>query len=298
MKIGYFADGPWSHNALKLMVKDKDVSIQFIVPRRNSNDHILKALGEKYNIDILDNIYVNSDKFYEKAKEYNCDLFVSMSYNQIFHWRIANLPPLGTINCHAGKLPFYRGRNILNWALINDEEDFGITVHYIDDKIDTGDIILQYVFPITDEDNYATLLDKSYEECASILYDAIKIIKKGNVKRIDQYSIHPVGSYFGMRQEGDEIIDWNQSSREVFNFIRSICYPGPKARTFCHNTEIFINKAALVPHAISYKCINGMITGITSRGYYVKTRDSIVEIYEVEASSKLKIGDRLQCKHC
>ena len=62
-----------------------------------------------------------------------------------------NMPPLKTINCHAGKLPFYRGRNILNWVLINDEREFGITVHYVDEGIDTGDIILQRVFPITDK---------------------------------------------------------------------------------------------------------------------------------------------------
>jgi methionyl-tRNA formyltransferase len=65
-----------------------------------------------------------------------------MSFNQIFKSEIINLPRLKTINCHAGKLPFYRSRNILNWVLINDEKEFGITVHYVDEGIDTGDIIL------------------------------------------------------------------------------------------------------------------------------------------------------------
>lgn len=66
------------------------------------------------------------------------------------------------INCHAGKSPLYRGRNILNRALINDEKEFGITVHYVDEGIDTGDIILQRVYEITDEENYATLLDRAH----------------------------------------------------------------------------------------------------------------------------------------
>ena len=73
-----------------------------------------------------------------------------MSFNQIFRKDIINLTPIGIINCHAGKLPFYRGRNILNWVLINDEKEFGITVHFVDEGIDTGDIILQKTFPITD----------------------------------------------------------------------------------------------------------------------------------------------------
>ena len=69
------------------------------------------------------------------------------------------MPKYGAINCHAGKLPDYRGRNILNWALINDEKEFGITVHFIDEGIDTGDIILQESFEIKDSDNYKSLLD-------------------------------------------------------------------------------------------------------------------------------------------
>ena len=80
-----------------------------------------------------------------------------MSFNQIFKREMIDLPKYGTINCHAGKLPFYRGRNILNWALINDEKEFGITVHYMDEGIDTGDIIVQRTYPIGEEDDYGIL---------------------------------------------------------------------------------------------------------------------------------------------
>jgi methionyl-tRNA formyltransferase len=96
---------------------------------------------KKYNIDYLKYENINSKNFIERIKTYFCDLFVSMSFNQIFKDEIINLTPLRIINCHAGKLPFYRGRNILNWVLINDEKEFGITVHYVDEGIDTGDFI-------------------------------------------------------------------------------------------------------------------------------------------------------------
>src|SRR5436190_6827675 len=158
MKIGYFADGPWSHNAFELIAADSSLDIRFIVPRKDSQDGVLSAHAKQHRIDYLENVSVNSADFYDKAQSYHCDLFVSMSYNQIFKQRIALMPTLGTINCHAGKLPFYRGRNILNWVLINDEKEFGITVHYIDNTIDTGDIILQRVFGISDEDDYNSLL--------------------------------------------------------------------------------------------------------------------------------------------
>ncbi len=78
--------------------------------------------------------------------------------------------------------------------LINDEDEFGITVHYIDSGIDTGDIILQKSFPITDDDNYSTLLDVAFEQCAKLLYEAIVLIMNGTAPRIEQNSIHPIDS--------------------------------------------------------------------------------------------------------
>ena len=169
INIGYFADGPWSHETFNKLIKDSEIKVSFICARYESEDETLKDLAKFHNIDYLKHKNVNSDEFISIIVKYNCDLFVSMSFNQIFKSKIINLTKYKTINCHAGKLPFYRGRNILNWVLINDEKEFGITVHYIDEGIDTGDIILQKIFQITDYDNYRTLLKKAYIECANVL---------------------------------------------------------------------------------------------------------------------------------
>jgi methionyl-tRNA formyltransferase len=216
-----------------------------------------------------------------------------MSFNQIFKEPILNVPKLGVINCHAGKLPFYRGRNILNWALINDEKEFGITVHYVDEGIDTGDIIKQQSYPISDKDDYNSLLEIAYVECALILYKAIKEIQVGNSKRILQNTIHPVGFYCGRRGPGDEIINWNQSSRNLFNFIRSINKPGPMATTLLDGNQIKINKARLISLAPIYICTPGQLLAKTKEGFLVKTADSYIEIFEIESNVVLKVGDKL-----
>ena len=291
IKIGYFADGPWSHETFKLLKADETISVQFIVPRTDTEDNTLKNLAEENGIDYLHGEKINSKEFIEKIKKYNCDLFVSMSFNQIFRKEIINIPPLKTINCHAGKLPFYRGRNILNWALINDEKEFGITVHYIDEGIDTGDIILQKLYPITDNDNYSTLLEIAYKECATVLHESIKMIQLGHVKRIKQCKIHTVGFYCGQRKEGDEVINWNQNSREIFNFVRSICRPGPIATTYCEGEEIKINTVKLVKNAPIYKGIVGQVLSKTKEGFLIKTLDSFIEVNEF--FGKLKVGKRL-----
>jgi len=294
IKIGYFADGPWSHLAFEKLIEDDSIEINFIVPRKDTLDLTLKRFSEIYNIDYIFPANINSIEFIKIVKSYDCDLFVSMSFNQIFRSSIINTPRLGIINCHAGKLPFYRGRNILNWALINDEKEFGITVHYVDEGIDTGDIIKQRCFDIKDDYDYNKLLQIAYVECAQILFDTIKEIQSGLSKRIKQSTIHEIGFYCGKRGVGDEIINWNQESRDIFNFIRAINKPGPMALTYINGKEVRINRSRLIESVPIYKGINGQLISKTTDGFMVKTSDSFIEIIEVETDLKLRVGDKLQ----
>lgn len=293
MRIGYFADGPWGHKAFEKIISDGSLQIVFLTVRYDKKDTVLMDLAREHNIPIELSRNINSIEFIDKMKAYDVDLFVSMSFNQIFKSEMINLPKYKSINCHAGKLPFYRGRNILNWALINDEKEFGITVHYFDEGIDTGDIILQEVYPITDEDSYATLLERAYDGCADVLYKAIKLIQKNEVKSIKQRDIDPVGMYCGMRQAGDEIIDWNQNSRDLFNFIRALCVPGPQATSWINGQKICINKARMISGAHRYKNIPGQVIGKTESGFVVKTGDTMIEIVEYTYEGKIRMGDRL-----
>lgn len=294
MKIGYFADGPWAHKAFEKIVGDESIKIVFITVRYDKKDKVLLNLAKRYDIPVELSDNINSQEFIDAVKKYKADLFVSMSFNQIFRTEIRNLPKYKTINCHAGKLPFYRGRNILNWALINDEREFGITVHYMDSGIDTGDIILQETYQITDQDNYRTLLEKAYVGCADILYRALKMLQNNEVKVLKQKDIDPIGMYCGMRQEGDEVLNWSQTSREIFNFIRALCTPGPQATSWISGNKITINKARMIEGAHSYKNIPGQVIGKTPNGLLIKTGDTMLEITEYTYSGKVKVGDRLK----
>lgn len=294
IKIGYLGDGIWAHGAFQKIVEDETLEIMFVTVRYDYRDDVLIKLAKKNDIPVELSSNINSEAYIALIEKYQIDLLVSMSFNQIFKEEILKSVPMGVINCHAGKLPFYRGRNILNWALINDEKEFGITVHYVDQGIDTGDIILQRTYPITDEDNYDTLLRTAYRECPNILYDAIKVIQEDRVSRKKQKDIHPVGMYCGMRMSGDENLDWNQTSRQIFNFVRAICKPGPQARCFVGENEVCINKVREVKDAISYIGIPGQIIGKSDDGFYVKTKDTFIEVVEYSSQKKLKIGDRLK----
>jgi len=292
LKIGYFADGPWSHNAFERLIDDPLIKIEFVCVRYDTKDLTLKKFCDKYDVPYMKHENINSDEFISQVKGFSCDLFVSMSFNQIFRQEIINIPRFKIINCHAGKLPFYRGRNILNWVLINDEREFGITVHFVDEGIDTGDIILQKIFPISESDDYSSLLETAYIACAEILCEAIDLFKVGGVVGSPQVMVHPVGFYCNQRKIGDEVLNWNQSSRNIFNFIRSISCPGPMARAFLNGKEMRINKSDYIAEAPEYIGSVGAILNKDKQGFYVKTQDSFIKITAFEFNGIVKVGDR------
>jgi methionyl-tRNA formyltransferase len=281
MKIGYFADGPWSHEAIQLISETSGLEIVYIVPRFDTQDPVLKEWAYKLGVPFLPCENVNSPEFIEKINRYDADLLVSMSFNQILKKEIINLPRKGFINCHAGALPFYRGRNPLNWAIINGEKQFGITVHYVDEGIDTGDIVEQRLFPIALTDNYATLLYKAVVECANILHSAILKINSGKFTRQAQVDIHPVGTYFGIRTFGDELVNFNWSAERIHNFIRAICTPGPNARCFIGNQEYAIISTELILNAPNYIATIGEVVGKNSNSIVVKVGDSTLRINQM-----------------
>lgn len=110
---------------------------------------------------------------------------------------------------------------------------------------------------------------------------------------IRQESIDKVGMYFGIRKPGDEYIDWNLTSREIFNFVRALCKPGPMAASILNDAEIRINKVRQVENARRYINIPGQILGKTEQGFYVKTKDTFVEVIDYEYNGRLRVGDRL-----
>lgn len=294
LRIGYFADGPWAHGALELLNNDPRIQVSFICARYGRPDEYLREKASEAKVDFLVEKNVNSESFASRLRGYGADLFVSMSFDQILRRPLFSLPRLGTINCHAGKLPFYRGRNVLNWALINDEKEFGITVHYVDDGVDTGDIILQTLHPISDVDDYGSLLSRAFAECPTILHQAIQLLHAGTAKRIPQSSFASAGLICTQRIPGDERIDWSMSSREVFNFVRALSDPGPRAMASIDSVPVAINKVELIPDAPIYKGIPGAVLSKEGTSFLVKTGDSYVRLIEWSSTARLKAGGRFQ----
>lgn len=293
MKIGYFADGPWAHEALEKIIRTPELAVVFIVARFDHADPVLRGYAERLRVPFLLTPNVNAPDFIATIRTFQPDLLVSMSFNQILREAILSAAPLGFINCHAGALPFYRGRNILNWALINGEERFGVTVHHVDAGIDTGDIIVQRFAGIEAEDDYGTLLGKAIALCAESLWDALLLIRNGSAPRIPQHTIHPTGFYCSRRGPGDEWLDWNWTSVRVHNFVRAITLPGPGARTEWGENELAVLKTELIKDAPGYLDKPGTVVGRDRHSVTVKTGDATLRVLSVaKVSPEGKLGER------
>ncbi len=292
MKIGFFGDGKWAHLSLTKILDSQSFQVVFIVARNENPDKVLREYAEKFRIPFFVHPNVNSAEFLETIGKFNPDLNVSMSFNQIMKPEIIRLAPEGFINCHAGALPFYRGRNILNWAIINGEKEFGVTVHFIDEKIDTGDIILQNFCTMEPEDNYGSLLEKASKLCSETLIEVLQKFQQGKVERIKQCSVHQVGLYCSQRQFGDEEIDWNWTSERIHNFIGGISLPGPGARTSMGEKLFAILRSEKIPGAPEYLDKPGRVIGKKADGIIVKTGDSTIILKEIaEVNSSGNVGE-------
>lgn len=278
MRLGFFGDGPWAERALLQLAQDSRYTIAFVAVRASRPDQKLMDLAERYGICVLCPASVNSAESISEIGRFKADLHVSMSYDQILRETILGLPARGTLNCHAGALPFYRGRNPLTWAIINGEEEFGVTVHWVDLGIDTGDIVVQIKVPIRPHDTYATLLASAEDLCADALVKAIADVYEDKDQRIAQTTIDPVGTYCCRRREGDEEIDWTSETVRIERFIRALVPPGPGARTTWKDTPYAVLAAQPIDQAKSYIGAAGEVIGRDGGGILVKSGDTLLRL--------------------
>jgi methionyl-tRNA formyltransferase len=179
---------------------------------------------------------------HERIEEISPDMIMSVYYRRILPPNIFNIPPRGAFNIHPSFLPFYRGPVPTMWALENGEKEFGVTIHKIDQGIDTGDIAFQEKFPIFDDDTGFLLYTRAMQEGSKMLAKHFNSLLNGQCELKKQRG---GGSYYG-KYRGKSVIIWRQPAERVRNFIRARAKPFNTAHSALLNSYIFINKATVV----------------------------------------------------
>ncbi len=148
------------------------------------------------------------------------------------------MPRLGALNLHGSLLPRYRGRSPVNWVLVQGETETGVTLHYMEEKPDRGDIVAQKRIPITPEDTALTLFAKMTPGAAELIRETYPLLRTGQAPRLPQD--HSQASYFGGRRPEDGLIDWQMSAVEIYNLMRAVTHPYPGAFTSFQGRKLFI----------------------------------------------------------
>ena len=178
----------------------------------------VKEEALKYNIPVFQPIKIRED--YEEIKKYKPDLIVTCAYGQIVPKGVLDIPRLGCINVHASLLPKYRGGAPIQHAIMNGEKETGITIMYMDEGMDTGDMIDSEKVLIDSKDTLSTFSLKLSKTGAELLERVLPSIIDGTNKRVKQDD--HMATYARIIKREDERLDFHKKALEIYNQIRAL----------------------------------------------------------------------------
>lgn len=180
----------------------------------------VKLKAEEYSIPVYQPEKINTPDFVAQLKELAPELIVVVAYGKILPPEILNLPPLGCVNVHASLLPKYRGAAPIHWAIINGEKETGVTTMYMDEGMDTGDMILTASTEIGINTTVGELHDRLAKMGAGLLIDTLVLIKKGQAPRIPQDEDQ--ATYAPLLKREHELIHWHKPAQMLHNQVRGM----------------------------------------------------------------------------
>lgn len=254
----------------------------------------VKEYAVSNNLNLFQPEKLRDETFIAALKSLNPDLQVVVAFRMLpkIVWEI---PAKGTFNLHASLLPQYRGAAPINHVIINGEKETGLTTFFIDDKIDTGNIILQKRVAIANNDNFLLLHDRMMEEGAALVLQTIKLIIDGKPKLIDQNLLLKPGEELKPAPrifKEDCRIDWNKPVVQVYNFIRGLS-PWPVAYTHLKDEKgaIFYMKIYKgTPTVIKHQNQPGDLETDNKTYLKIYCTDGVLEIIELQLAGKRKMA--------
>jgi methionyl-tRNA formyltransferase len=240
------------------------------------------------NLRLLQPTNLKDESFLEELKSLNANLQIVVAFRMLpkVVWE---MPSLGTFNLHASLLPNYRGAAPINWAIINGETKTGVTTFFIDDKIDTGAMILSSEIEIDESENAGHLHDRLMQLGSGTVIETLKLIEKGNVTTTIQNDASDIKTAYKLNKENCKI-DWTKSATEINNLIRGLS-PYPSAWCFFTdkneewNVKIYEAKIILEPHS---HAIGSMVC--TKKEIKIAVENGYIQVLSLQFPGKKKMN--------
>jgi methionyl-tRNA formyltransferase len=249
----------------------------------------VKQAALKHSIPILQPESLKDPDFINRLTEIAPDLIVVVAF-RILPREVYTIPHKGSFNLHASLLPKYRGAAPINWAIINGEKESGVTTFFLQDKVDTGNIILQKTIPVSDDMNAGELHDALSAVGSTAVLETVRLIESGNVRPLQQDDslASPAPKIFKEYCR----INWNQSTEKIRNFIRGLS-PYPSAWTVHDGKIIKIFAGRTSDEQIRNSFRTSSVPGaiLTNRSQiFVCTAEGILEITELQQEGKKRMS--------
>lgn len=246
MRIVFFGFQTWGYRTLKALTEmDHEVTLAVTHP---SSEESYKAiwsapvedLARDHGIPLHLTETVDAETI-DLVKRAEPDVIVVNSWYYRMPAELYNLPPHGTLNFHDSLLPRFTGFSPVLWALISGESEFGLTVHRMDDGLDTGDILVQRSVPIGPDDTGTELVLRGMDLIPDVLAEALGALETGTAAWRPQNKAER--TYFHKRSERDSLIDWDWTAEDLERFVRALSDPYPRAYSFYRGERIEILEA-------------------------------------------------------
>ena len=218
--------------------------------------------------------------FLDALRGWQPDLIAVAAFGRILPAVILQLPRSGCINVHGSLLPKYRGAGPIQWAIINGEDETGITTMFMDEGMDTGDILLQKSLPIRPDDTAGSLSARLAELGGRLLIDTIARLQAGTLVRQPQDSSRV--SMAPLLKKEDGLIDWTLSATEIERRLRGMT-PWPGVYTFAGDERWTIWRAVPVDSVAAAP--PGIVTSVTKEGIAVATGKGVLVITEIQPAN-------------
>lgn len=248
----------------------------------------VKSKALELGIPVIEVEDLKSPEFESKLKTLNVDLFVVVAF-RILPKNILEIPKIGSVNLHASLLPKYRGAAPIHWAVMNGEEKTGCTIFFLDEKVDTGQIILQKEVEIDDNETTGSVYSKLMIEGASTLLNALNQIEKNSYTPIiqDDSKATPAPKLF----KEDCHIDFNQPQQKVHNKIRGLS-PFPTAWANFNGEKMNLYQSKLG----SYANIDPGELLVKEGKLLVGCSDGTIELLEIQLPGKKRMETKFFLK--
>ena len=235
-RVAFLGRGKLGMNVLNGLLANSNIEVPVIItcsssPELNFDESQFETLAQSRDIPLYKTNYINNAKYFSILESYQVDLAVAMLWLHKINHKIISTSKLGFINSHSGLLPKYRGNACGNWSILNGENTFGITTHFMKpNELDNGEIINQTSVPISIGTTVTQLTNAFQQKGADLVLEAVDQIYNGKLKTIEQ--VEEYSSYCYPRIPEDGYIDWNQTDDDILMLIRATTHPYPGAYTY------------------------------------------------------------------